>query len=131
MDHPLRIVVADDEADTREYLQLYLSHLGYEVRAAQDGRQLVEVCREFAPDLIVTDYAMPRMDGWTAAQEVNRLRTVPVILISGRHDVEPLATAEGSPVLQVLTKPVKEAELRGAVEMAKAEIEASVTGGSG
>ncbi|MFL5333763.1 MAG: response regulator, partial [Geminicoccaceae bacterium] len=65
MDRRLRIVVADDERDTREYLQEYLSYLGHDVRAVEDGRQLVEVCREFAPDLIVTDYAMPGLDGWS------------------------------------------------------------------
>ncbi len=42
------------------------------------------------PDLLVTDYAMPGLDGLAAA-EVNRERPVPVILFSGRHDVEPPA----------------------------------------
>ena len=76
-----------------------------------------------ATDLIVTDYAMPGLDGWSAAKEVNHSRPVPVILFSGRHDVEPLAKAEGSPVVKVLTKPVKEADLKRAVELAKAKIE--------
>src|SRR5689334_7964030 len=112
MDRCLKIVLADDERDTREFLQEFLARLGHEVRAAEDGRQLVDVCREFVPDLIVTDYAMPGLDGWAAAQEVNRSRPVPVILFSGRHDVGPLAKAEGSPVIQVLAKPVKEADLK-------------------
>ena len=76
-----------------------------------------------ATDLIVTDYAMPGLDGWSAAKEVNHSRPVPVILFSGRHDVEPLAKTEGSPVVKVLTKPVKEADLKRAVELAKAKIE--------
>src|SRR3954470_5346798 len=66
MSLPLKIVVADDEQDTREYLQEYLAHLGHDVRAAEDGRRLVAVCQEFCPDLIVTDYAMPGMDGLAA-----------------------------------------------------------------
>jgi CheY-like chemotaxis protein len=131
MDRRLRIVVADDELDTREYLQEYLSSLGHEVQAAEDGRRLVEVCQEFVPDLIVTDYAMPGLDGWSAVQEVNRHRPVPVILFSGRHDVEPMAQIEGSPVVQVLTKPIKQAELKGAVESVKAEVEGSRSGRSG
>src|SRR5690349_4689777 len=88
MTRPLKIAVADDERDTREYFQEYLSRLGHDVRAAADGRQLVEMCRAFGPDLIVTDYAMPVLDGLAAAAEVNRDRRVPVILITGRHDVE-------------------------------------------
>src|SRR5436309_3383032 len=89
----LKIAVADDETDTREYLQEYLAHLGHDVRAAADGRWLVELCREFAPDLIVTDFTMPLLNGLAAAAEVNRDRHVPVILISGRHDAESLDAA--------------------------------------
>ncbi len=116
MSGKLKIVVADDERDTREYLQEYLSHLGHDVRAAEDGQQLVALCREFAPDLVVTDYAMPGLNGLAAAREVNRDRPVPVILFSGRHAVEAEAQAEGSQVIKVLLKPVKETELRSAVE---------------
>jgi CheY-like chemotaxis protein len=115
MSRPLKIVVADDERDTREYLREYGCHLGHDVRAAADGRQLVEICRAFKPDLIVTDYAMPGLDGLAAAAEVNRDRAVPVILISGRDDAESLAKADGSPVVTFLAKPVREAELRAAI----------------
>ena len=116
MSRPLKIVVADDERDTREYLQEYARHLGHDVRAAADGRQLVEICSAFGPDLIVTDYAMPGLDGWAAAAEVNRDRVVPVILISGRDGAEALAKADGSPVVKFLAKPVREAELRAAID---------------
>ncbi len=126
MDHRLKVAVADDERDTREYLHEYLSHLGYDVRAAEDGRHLVELCREFNPDLVVTDYAMPGLDGWTAACEVNRERSVPVILFSGRQDLEPLALAGGSPVVKVLLKPVKPSELKAAVDAVQAVIDAGV-----
>ncbi len=115
MTRPLKIAVADDERDTREFFQEYLSHLGHDVRAAEDGRQLVQMCRAFRPDLIVADYAMPGLDGLAAAAEVNRDRPVPVILISGRHDAEQLARSVGRLVVQFLVKPVQEAELREAV----------------
>jgi two-component system OmpR family response regulator len=121
----LKIVVADDERDTREYLHELLTHLGHEVRVAGDGRQLVEMCREFAPDLIVTDYAMPGQNGLAAVAEVHRGRPVPVILFSGRHDIELPDRAEGSPALLFLAKPFKEAELRAAIESAVPQSEAS------
>jgi len=111
----LKIVVADDERDTREFLEEYLAHLGHEVRGAADGRRLVEVCREFVPDLVVTDFAMPVLNGLAAAAEVNRDRHVPVILISGRDDAESLGAAEAH-VVAFLAKPVKPADLRAAVE---------------
>jgi len=110
----LKIAVADDEPDTREYLHEYLSRLGHEVRAAENGRQLVELCREFDPDLVVTDYAMPGLNGLAAAAEINRLRPVPVVLISGRHEAE-LVSADAA-VVTFLAKPVKEKDLKAALD---------------
>ncbi len=120
MSRRLKIVVADDERDTREYLQELLSLLGHDVRAAAGGRELVDVCRAFGPDLVVTDYAMPGLDGLSAAIEINRACPVPVVLLSGRHDVEQRALRADSPVVSFLAKPVKEADLRAAVEAAAA-----------
>ncbi len=117
MSGSLKIAVADDEADTREFLQEYLSHLGHAVRAAADGLRLVELCRDFSPDLVVTDYAMPGLNGLAAAAEINRQRPVPVILLSGRHEVESLAAQEAH-VVAFLLKPVKPPALRAAVEAA-------------
>jgi CheY-like chemotaxis protein len=116
MSRRLRILVADDERDTREYLQEFLAHLGHEVRAAQDGGRLIEMSRDFAPDVVVTDYAMPGMDGLAAAAEINRERAVPVILISGRHGAEEAARAAGNLVVRFLMKPFKEADLRATID---------------
>src|SRR4051794_35052819 len=52
----LRIAVADDERDTREFFQEALPRLGHQVTSvAENGRQLVENCRKATPDLIITD----------------------------------------------------------------------------
>jgi CheY-like chemotaxis protein len=123
MGRRLKIVVADDERDTREYLGELLGRLGHDVRTAEDGRQVVEAGRDYRPDLVITDYAMPELDGWAVALEVNRDRHVPVILITARYDVDSRVWAEGSPVLRVLAKPVSEAELLAALESALAYAE--------
>ena len=120
MGRRLKIVVADDERDTREYLQEYLTHLGHDVMAAEDGRRLVEICRALLPDLLVTDFAMPGMDGLTAAAKINREWPVPVILMTGRHDAEQAALTAAH-VVRLLAKPVKDADLRAAVEAAGAQ----------
>lgn len=114
MTRALKIVVADDERDTREFLHEYLSHLGHEVRSAADGFQLVETCRAFAPELIVTDYAMPGLDGLAAVARLDG--AVPVILISGRYDADAVRHTTNSPVVQFLTKPIKIAELKAAID---------------
>lgn len=59
--------------------------------------------------------AMPGLNGLLAAEEINRERPVPVIVISGRHDVESRAAAAAN-IVAFLAKPIKPTELRAAVE---------------
>ena len=115
----LKIVVADDERDMRQFLHEMLTHLGHTVvGAAEDGRQLVEMCRTNAPDLVVTDIKMPGLDGLEAAAEVNRARPVPVVVISGHHEAELLQRATVDYVMTFLVKPVKPTDLQAAVTLA-------------
>ena len=88
MTRPLRIVAADDEPNMREYLKELLPRLGHQVVTAESGRQLVELCRVSAPDLVVTDIKLGDLDGLDAAAEINRERPVPVLLVSAYHDPE-------------------------------------------
>ena len=60
----LRISVADDEPDMREYYQRMLTHLGHHVvSCSTNGRELVDECLRQLPDLVITDIKMPEMDG--------------------------------------------------------------------
>lgn len=116
MTKPLRIAVADDELDMREYLQRFLPRLGHEVVAAVDnGRRLVEACHDLAPDLVITDIKMPELDGIEAATSIFRHRPTPVILVSAFHDPELIARAEQDYVMAYLVKPVKLADLETAI----------------
>jgi response regulator NasT len=115
----LRIVVADDEPEMRDYLQTVLPRLGHQVVAvAEDGRQLVERCRELNPDLIVTDIKMPGEVGIAAALSAHRERPTPVILVSAYHEPETLALALVDNVMAYLIKPVTEPDLKAAITVA-------------
>jgi response regulator NasT len=115
----LRIVVADDEHDMRQFLQEMLTHLGHTVvGVAETGRQLVEQCRTTTPDLVVTDIKMPDTDGLEAAAEINRQRPVPVVIISGHHEAALLERASDDYVMTYLIKPVKPTDLQAAVTLA-------------
>jgi response regulator NasT len=88
------------------------------VAVAETGRQLVEGCRAGRPDLIITDIKMPDMDGIEAAEEVNRDRHVPVILVSAHHEAELLVRAGADHIMAYLVKPIKAADLIAAIAMA-------------
>jgi response regulator NasT len=119
MNTSLRIVVADDEADMRDYFRKSLPRLGHQVvGVAQTGRELIEQCRALAPDLVITDIRMPDLDGIDAAVEIYRERPVPVILVSAFHDPELIARAEADHILGYLVKPIKQADLGPAVALA-------------
>ena len=119
MNRTLRIAVADDESDMREYYQTILPRLGYDVvGVASNGREMVTVCHETNPDLVILDIKMPEVDGIEVAVELYRTRPVPVILVSAYHDSELMSRAEADHVMAYLVKPIKQADLQPAIGLA-------------
>lgn len=64
----LRVLVADDFADTRKTLHLLLRSWGHEVREAADGAEALRLAEEFQPDVVLLDLAMPGSDGCAVAR---------------------------------------------------------------
>jgi response regulator NasT len=119
MTQPLRIVVADDEPDMRDYFKKILPRLGHQVVAvAQTGRELVEWCLALHPDLVITDIKMPDMDGIDAAVVLYREWPVPVILVSAYHDPELIRRAEADHIMGYLVKPIKQSDLGPVIGLA-------------
>ncbi len=119
MTRPLRVAIADDESEMREYLGELLPRLGHEVVAMADsGRQLLERTRTIDIDLLITDIKMPGMDGIDLAAEVNRSRRVPVILVSAHHDDALLARVSPDFIMAYLIKPISEPDLKTAITVA-------------
>jgi two-component system, response regulator PdtaR len=118
MSRVLRIVLGEDEAESRQDLRGVLSRLGHQVLVAGDGRQLAELARVGQPDLIITE-----KDGSEAAAAVSREREVPVIVVTGCHQPEVLARAVAGNVMAYLVKPVKLAGLEAAIGVALARYE--------
>jgi CheY-like chemotaxis protein len=113
----LRIAVADDEQDVRDYFRVMLPRLGHQVvAAAANGRELVELCRQHQPDLIIADVRMPEMDGDIAVHQICSDKPTPFILISAYSKPNAVLDGFGSVRRTYLTKPVKRDDLEQAIE---------------
>ena len=122
---PARVLVADDNADMREYLARLLRTAGYQVTTVTDGQAALDAVRAGAPDLVISDVMMPRLDGLglvAALRADARTAAVPVLLLSARAGPE--ASIEGlrAGADDYLVKPFSAAELlaraRASVELA-------------
>jgi response regulator NasT len=119
MTSSLRIVVADDESDMREYYRKILPRLGHSVvAAAETGNDLIAQCRAHRPDLVITDIKMPDLDGIDAALKIYDERPVPVILVSAYSNAKLIERAEADHILGYLVKPIKWADLEAAIVLA-------------
>jgi two-component system, response regulator PdtaR len=127
MTQSLRIAVADDEPDMRDYFRACLKRLGHQaVVVATNGRDLVEQCRALQPDLVITDIKMPDMDGIDAATRIYRERPVPVILVSAYHDPALVEHADTDHIQASLVKPIRQANLEHAIVLAMQRFEQHV-----
>jgi signal transduction histidine kinase len=86
-----RILLADDNADMRDYVARLLEARGWNVEAVSDGRIALEAVKMRRPDLVLTDVMMPGLDGFGLLRELRarpETRTIPVILLSARAGTE-------------------------------------------
>ena len=107
------IVVADDNADMREYLTRLLGDR-YEVRAVADGHQALDVARQLRPALVLADVMMPQLDGFgllRAIREDSVLCSTPVILVSARAGEESRVEGLQADADDYLVKPFTSPEL--------------------
>ncbi|MBN1239187.1 MAG: response regulator [Gammaproteobacteria bacterium] len=85
-----RLLIVEDDHDTRRLLQELLQVEGFEVQTASDGREALNVLnRSPAPDIILLDLMMPYMTGWEVVAEVRkvqRLAGIPIVVISSLAD---------------------------------------------
>jgi len=114
----LKIVAADDESAIRDYYQELLPKLGHQVVLAQSGEQLVALCQAIQPDLIIADIKMGEKDGLDAVDEINRLREVPVILVSAHHTEDLQKRSLQGHVMAYLVKPARGVDLANAINLA-------------
>jgi len=116
-EHP-HILVVDDEPQITRVLRTTLSAQGYEIRVANDGEMALEIMKDWTPHLIITDLAMPRMNGIELCRQLRKISQVPIIVLSVRGEERSKVEALDSGADDYVTKPFGTNELLARIRAA-------------
>ncbi|MCX6021854.1 MAG: response regulator transcription factor, partial [Chloroflexi bacterium] len=113
-----RVLVVDDEPETRKYVGANLRARGFQVLTAEDGTEALKVAAEEVLDLILLDITMPGPDGFEVCQAIRRDSDVPIIMLSARGQERDKVRALDTGADDYLTKPFGIEELLARVRAA-------------
>lgn len=113
-----RILMVDDEPETRKYVSMNLRARGYHVRTAEDGRSALTEFESSIVDLVILDIMMPGMDGFEVCRAIRRGSEVPIIMLSARGREKDIVRALDLGADDYLTKPFGVEELLARVRAA-------------
>ena len=121
---PTRIIIAEDDSVIRMDLREELQRQGYLVVGdVGDGQSAINLARELRPDLIIMDIRMPELDGIEAARVLTNERLAPVVLLTAFSDDELIERAREAGVVNYVTKPWRQSDLKPAIEIALARFQ--------
>jgi CheY-like chemotaxis protein len=127
-----RILLCDDEIHILRAAEFKLKRAGHDVEVASDGQEAWELIEERPPDVLVTDYQMPRMDGLQLIERVRQdpgLQELPILLLTAKgFEVNSEELAAKWSVRRVITKPFSPRELLRTVEDVLEETKDEVEG---
>lgn len=116
----MRVVIADDERYVRLVLKDALTHINIPIEIvgeADDGKKAYELCREFYPDLLITDIRMPSEDGLSCLQRIRQeFPKLPVIIYSGYDNFSYAQQAIHYGIEEYLLKPIDEEILEKSIK---------------
>jgi two-component system KDP operon response regulator KdpE len=131
MTNQARILVVDDEPQLTRVLRTGLKSRGYDVRAAADGLAGFEAFNDWHPDLVITDLAMPNVDGLELCRRLRAISTVPIIVLSAKGEEKTKVAALDLGADDFVTKPFGIDELlarvRASLRRAKAPATSEAT----
>ena len=106
-----RVLVVDDEPIVSEVVQRYLVREGYEVVLAEDGEAALERAREQAPDLVVLDLMLPKLDGLEVCRQLRAESSVAIIMLTAKGEESDRILGLGLGADDYLVKPFSPGEL--------------------
>ncbi len=127
---PNKLLLADDSPTIQKVVELVLEHEGFDIKAVGDGEQAVNVIKDFQPDIVLADIAIPGLNGYQLCEKIKSSPDsahLPVILISGAFEPFDEGRANSVGADDVIIKPFEAQELitkvksllRGAAPAAK------------
>jgi CheY-like chemotaxis protein len=114
-----RLLLVEDNEESRDGLSRHLRRKGYEVTTAVDGRQGLEAARAEPPDLVLMDMSLPVLDGWEATRQLKtdpQTRHIPVIALTAHAMAGDREKALAAGCDDYDTKPVEFARLLGKIQ---------------
>ena len=105
MTEPRRILVVDDEPQITRVLRTSLSSQGYDIRIANDGETALEILKDWAADLVITDLSMPNMDGLELCRRLRAKSQVPIVVLSVKGEERTKVRALDAGADDYVTKP--------------------------
>ena len=115
-----KIVLIDDEADIREVMTITLQDAGYQVASAENGSAGLALCRTFAPQIVITDIRMPKIDGLQVLATLKQdLPDLEVIVVTAYGEIDIAIKALQLDASDFITKPINHEALHTALQRAR------------
>lgn len=115
-----KILIVDDDKTTASVMQLYIVNIGYEVTAiAADGKDAINLARDLQPDLVLMDIFLGKgLDGIDATEIIQKHFKIPVVFVTSHADETTLNRAKAAEPQGYINKPLRETDLKTAIEFA-------------
>jgi len=115
------VLIVDDEAGIAELVKIILENKGYQTHWARDGQQALDLAQAAAPDLILMDVMMPKLNGYEVVRrlkEIESLRHIPVIFVTVKGETDSKIAGLDIGGHDYITKPFEQEELLARVNAA-------------
>lgn len=120
-----RLLIVDDEDKIREVIREYAEFSGYEAEEAADGMSAIGMVKLNDYDLIIMDIMMPKLDGFSAVKEIQKIKNIPVIMLSARGEEYDKLFGFELGIDDYVVKPFSPKELMARVNAVLSRIDAS------
>lgn len=120
-----RLLIVDDEDKIREVIKEYAEFSGYEAEEAADGMSAIGMVKLNDYDLIIMDVMMPKLDGFSAVKEIQKIKSIPVIMLSARGEEYDKLFGFELGIDDYVVKPFSPKELMARVNAVLSRVDAS------